>query len=131
MAPVASKASTFPPLTPGAGSRRVARDLLPLPPLPSERIHLPGQSRSSAQKVARHAAAVASANETVWALNSLYGEERPLVSGLSAAQRSTHQSLYAAALSDAPPNSETSEAAFSRREGCRIFRWQPRWYGSV
>ena len=119
MAPVASKASALPSGAAGASKRRVARDLLPLPPLPSEKISPSGRSRTSAQKVARHAAAVASANETVWALNSLYGEDRPLVSGLSLTQRSTHQSLYAAALSDAPPNSESSEAAFRRLLGSR------------
>ena len=119
MAPVASKASALSTRDAGSSKRRVARDLLPLTPLPSEKISLPGRSRTSAQKVARHAAGVASANETVWALNSLYGEDRPLVSGLSAAQRSTHHQLYAGALSDAPPNSESSEAAFRRLLGSR------------
>ena len=118
MAPVASRPSVLP--SPSlAGKRRTPRDLLPIPNLPSAKIHLLGSSRSSHQKVARHVAAVASANETIWALNFLYGGSGPSCPGLSAAQRSTHSNLLAAASVDPPPNSETPEAAFRRLLGAR------------
>ena len=94
-------------------------DLYPLPSLPVREIGRV-RTRRSQQRITRHRRAVAGANETIWALNNLFGVSENIESKPSAARDSAVNFVLQAHLADRPPmDVETPEAAYAALLGTK------------